>query len=74
MAEERYVTVREFMGHCVGQRVVDITQHDEEEFLEDGSSYIAIHFEDGTTVTFNIGDDGAVAVTHLAGDSDAEVP
>jgi hypothetical protein len=58
-----YSTVRDFLGQLIGQRLIEITQHDEEEFVEEGASYIALHFEDGTTVTFDIGDDGAVGVT-----------
>ena len=65
---EPYATVREFMGGCIGQRVVDITQHDEDEFREEGLSFVSLHFEDGTTVTFNVGDDGTIVVD--AGESE----
>lgn len=59
---EPYANVREFMGGCIGQRVIDITQHDEDEFQEEGLSFVMLHFEDGTTVTFNVGDDGTIVV------------
>lgn len=58
--DEHYVNVRDanVLGPFVGQRVVDITQHDADEFAETGCSYVCFHFENGGTVTFPIGDDG----------------
>lgn len=57
---ERYSTIRDpdLLGPLVGQRVVDITQHDADEFEEEGRSYVAFHFENGMTVTFPIEDLG----------------
>jgi hypothetical protein len=54
-----YANIRdpELLGPFVGQRCVEITQHDREEFLEDHVSYIALHFENGYTLTFEINDD-----------------
>lgn len=63
MRDDRSQNVRqnvrdpEILGLFVGQRVVDITQHDADEFAETGA-YVCLHFERCGTVTFLIGDDG----------------
>ena len=55
-----YVNVRDpdMLGPFIGQRVIEVTQHDKDEFEETKQSYIAIHFENGGTLTFPIGDAG----------------
>jgi len=68
-----YSNVRdpEVLGSLVGKRVVDITQHDPEEFAENGESRIYLHFENGTTLSFPIGDEG-FDLTDVEGGSDGE--
>lgn len=56
--DDPYVTVRELLGKLMGQRVIEITQHDEEEFITEQACYISLHFENGLTVTFHIGESG----------------
>jgi hypothetical protein len=56
--EERVANIREIVGHLIGERVVDITQHDRDEHAEEGACYVALHFEGGTTIKFNVGADG----------------
>lgn len=57
MTEERYErSIRDILGHLVGLKVVDITQHDPPEFEETGEAYVCLMFEDGSTVTFPIGE------------------
>jgi hypothetical protein len=55
-----YSNVRDpgMLGPLVGQRVIEITQHDREEFDENGESRIYLHFENGWTLSFPIGDAG----------------
>lgn len=53
-----YANIREIIGELIGQRVVDITQHDQEDWREDGASFVCFHFEGGGTVTFPITDGG----------------
>jgi hypothetical protein len=53
-----YSNIRDILGRLIGLRVVDITQHDEEEFKEDGACFIMLMFEDGSYLRFPIGDDG----------------
>jgi hypothetical protein len=67
--DERYVTVRDFLGHFIGQTIIDITQHDEEEFEEDGWSKVYLHMSNGESICFYIGDDGCFAV-HTNEDED----
>lgn len=55
---ENYSNIRELIGHYVGKKLVDVTQHDAEEFDEDGVSYVLLMFEGGLTIQFDIGDDG----------------
>jgi hypothetical protein len=52
MADDAYSTIRDILGAFIGQRLVDITQHDEEEWEEDGQSTIYFHFENGGTIEF----------------------
>lgn len=58
--EESYESVRnpEVLGGIIGATVVDVTQHDADEFKETGASYVALHFSNGITVTFPVGDEG----------------
>lgn len=55
-----YSNVRDpdLLGPLIGQRVIEITQHDKEEFVENHESRIYLHFENGLTLSFPIGDDG----------------
>lgn len=59
MNEKDYTSVRDpnVLGPIIGARVVDVTQHDQEDFQEDGSR-VFLHFDNGYTVTFRIGEDG----------------
>jgi len=47
-----YVTIREHMGRFIGRRVVEITQHDEDEYLDTGRAYVMLMFDDGATLKF----------------------
>ena len=44
-------------ANLIGRTLVDITQHDKDEFPETGS-FIQFHFDDGGYVKIPIGDDG----------------
>ena len=52
MADEPYANIRtdSLLGPILGQRVVDVTQHDEEEYQEDGEGVVYVHFENGYTL------------------------
>lgn len=56
--EEKYITIRDILGRFIGRTVVDITQHDEEEYRETQKSFVEILFDNGETVRFMIGEDG----------------
>lgn len=60
-----YSNVRdpEMLGPLIGARVVDITQHDAEEYPDTGSR-IYLHFDNGMTLWFPIGDDGFGITDH----------
>lgn len=62
MSDEPYSNIRELLGDFIGCCVVDITQHDEDEFKESGDCYVALHFDNGGTITFDITDDGGFHV------------
>ncbi len=47
---EPYSTIREMLGELIGHTVVDITQHDQDEWERDGASYFMLMFEDGQTL------------------------
>ncbi len=60
MDDERYTTIRDpdLLGPLIGARVVDVTQHDQDEYAEDGQSYFVIHFDNGMSVTVFVGAEG----------------
>lgn len=58
MKEGDYSNVRDFLGGLVGKRVLDVSQHDREEFAETRQSYIMLMFEDGITMKIPVGDEG----------------
>lgn len=56
--DERYANIREILGRLIGCKVVDITQHDAEEFQETRQSRVELHFDNGETLRFLIDDEG----------------
>ncbi len=52
MDNEPYSTIREILGPLIGLKLVDITQHDAEEYAETKRSYVMLMFEDGSYVKF----------------------
>jgi len=57
MSEADYSNIRQILGSLIGKTLVDITQHDKDEFAETGS-FIQFHFDNGGYVKVPIGDDG----------------
>jgi hypothetical protein len=53
-----YSNVREFLGHLIGRRIEDVTQHDEDEFAETRQAYVMLLLEGGHYLQCPIGDDG----------------
>lgn len=51
---DNYVTVREKLGWVVGRKVIDITQQDEDEYLETGEAYVSLMFDDGSLLKFPV--------------------
>ena len=56
--EEVYSTIRDILGWSVGSKIIDITQHDEDEWAEDKRSYVMLLLDNGGTLKFFVGDDG----------------
>lgn len=71
-----YSNIRDaaLLGPLIGARVIDITQHDEDEFKENGESRIYFHFDNGITVSFPIGDAGFDVKDHPGGTDDNDSP
>lgn len=59
-AEYSNIRNEDLLGPIIGQRVLEVTQHDKSEFEENGESRIYLHFENGYTVSFPIEDAGFV--------------
>lgn len=59
MPDESYSTIRDpnLLGPLIGAKCVDVTQHDKEDFDEDGESFVTLHFDNGYAVTFPVGDE-----------------
>lgn len=53
-----YANIREVLGDFIGLKVVDISQHDKSDWEETHESCIWLHFEDGRSLRFVIGDAG----------------
>lgn len=53
-----YSNIREILRPILGQRIVEITQHEQDEYHETGDAFVMLHFENGATLQFHIGDDG----------------
>lgn len=51
---EDYSTIRSIVGYLIGKTVVDITQHDEDEYDSESEvgSYVQIMFSDGSWIKF----------------------
>jgi len=62
--DETYSNIRELIGTFIGRTITDITQHDADEFLEDGLSYVQLHFPDGSWLKFYIMDEEFGFVSH----------
>ena len=59
MADDQAVAnIRDVFGALIGQRVVDVLQHDQEEWEEAGEFFVEFCFERGERVRFHPGDDG----------------
>lgn len=71
---DTYVNIRDMLGSFIGKRVVDITQHDEEEWRETRRSYVLLHFEDGSEMKFYIMDDTYGFVYNEEGPLEPEIP
>ncbi len=68
MSEETYSNIREIIGEVIGKTLIDVTQHDPEQFEEEGS-FVQLHFDDGSYLKFPIGDLG---FHHNIGDDEDE--
>lgn len=53
-----YSNIRDILSGVIGRTVVDITQHDEDEYLETQEAYVMLMFDDGSFLKFPIGDEG----------------
>lgn len=52
--DEPYSNIREILGPLIGARVVDITQHDADEFAESQQAYVELLFDTGATLRFPV--------------------
>lgn len=57
MSDEPYANIRKacLLGPILGQRVIEVTQHDEEEFRASGGN-VYLHFENGYTLRVALSD------------------
>jgi hypothetical protein len=65
---EGYANIRKVLGSLIGRTVVDVTQHDQDEWEEARSCYVMLMFDDGQFVKFPIGDEG---FEHNSDDNDS---
>ena len=74
MSDGIYANIRdlEALGPLLGQRIVEITQHDKDEWQETGRAYVMLHFENGMSLKFWIGDDGFEILDVLEADGEGD--
>lgn len=74
--EEFYATIRHFLGSMIGLRIVDITQHDEDDYRENGQGFVMLLLDDGRWLKFvdprriqynHLGQDRAIALDYREG-------
>jgi hypothetical protein len=53
-----YANIRGVLGRFIGQKLVEITQHDQEEWKAGKEAYVCLMFDSGNTITFPITDLG----------------
>jgi hypothetical protein len=58
MEEDATIRNAEFMGPLIGRTIIDVTQHDAEEFAETHESYFMLMFDDGSALKCVVGDAG----------------
>lgn len=58
MDEQTYSNIRDILGELIGKKLVDITQHDKEEYDETQDAYIMLMFEDGCYLKFYVDERG----------------
>lgn len=56
--EDSYVNIRDILGHYIGCQLVDISQHDREDWDQGMDSYVLLLFSNGGRVKFIIQDQG----------------
>lgn len=56
MEPESYSNARDILASIIGQKIVDISQHDQEEWDRDANSYVILMFEDGQTLKIFVGE------------------
>jgi len=54
--EQVYANIRQILGKFIGQKLLDIKQHDEEEYKETKQSYVMLMFETGY-IKYYVSDD-----------------
>ncbi len=53
-----YANIREMLGGMIGRKVIDITQHDEDEWKAGSEAYVMVMFDDGSWLKFPVTDLG----------------
>jgi hypothetical protein len=56
--EEPYSSIREILHAFIGERLLDVTQQDEADFIPGSPSEVFLHFGNGQTLHFWIEDRG----------------
>lgn len=55
--KEIYANIRDILGPLIGQRLVDITQHDRDEYDANGLGFVQLLFDDGSHIKFYVSTD-----------------
>lgn len=55
-----YANIREHLGSLVGAQVLDVTQHDEADWLAGDPAYFMLMFSNGSVLKVEVWNDGRI--------------
>lgn len=67
---DKTIRAPEFLGPIIGAKVLDVTQHDKAEWLEEGISYVMLHFDNGYTIRVELDDEHPLTISPPDGPSE----
>lgn len=64
---EGYANIRELIGEFIGKTVIDVSQHDEEDWAATGAGFVVLMFSDGSLLKFYVPQDTIAFEAQIVG-------